>query len=131
MKKYKSKGQMIFRLGPDGIEAQTYDKEYYLNRERKYNSDEKTIQDLVDGMFNWRFTKDVYDLYDGKAFLKEVKACCITDYDGSIADVFVDGYKSNLGLAAGHFMSGDFLVSEEVWLEICDAFKVEVNWANK
>lgn len=131
MKKYKAKGYLIFRLGPDGIETQTYDRNYYLNRNRKYHADEKMVKDIVDGMYRWQFTKDVYDLYDGKDFLEDVKSYCITDYDGSIADVFVDGYKSNLGLSAGNIMSGDFLVSEEVWLDICETFAVEVNWANK
>lgn len=109
MEQYKAKGTILFRLGVDGIEYQIYERDW----------------------FESKFTKNIYDLFDGKEFLETVEGGCIIDYDGSIADVFVDGYVSNLGLATDNLTQGKFLVDAEVWKDICDEFKVEVNWANK
>lgn len=106
--KYKAKGQIIFRLGSDGIQTQ-----------------------IVNDLYRGNFEKDIYDLFDGKEFLEHVQDGYITDYDGSIATVFVDGYISNLGLATDNLTQGKFLVSAEVWKDICNEFKIEVNWANK
>lgn len=55
----------------------------------------------------------------------------IIDDDGSIANVFVDGYDSNLGLHHKGLSDGSFLVDKETFLSICAEHKVEVNWANK
>jgi hypothetical protein len=83
-------------------------------------------------MWEDKFTVDIYDLYSGEEFLDLVRDCCIMNYDGSVADVFVDGYKSNLGLYSENgFECGAFKVDEELWLHICDNYKVEVNRANK
>ena len=129
--KYKAKGQLLFRLGPDGIEAQVYDRDYYLQREQYYISDKKMCEEMVDQMYRWDFEKDIYNLFDGKEFLKLAQEGSFIDYDGSISTVFVDGYISNLGLATDNLTQGKFLVGAEVWEDICNEFKVEVNWANK
>ena len=129
--KYKAKGRIIFRLGLDGIEAQVYDRDYYLKREQHYISDKKMCEEMVDQLYRWDFEKTIYHLFDGKEFLQNVQDGYLIDYDGNIATVFVDGYVSNLGLATDNLTQGQFLVSAEVWEDICNEFKVEVNWANK
>ncbi len=120
-------GFMIFRLGSTGIETQTYNKSYYVEEEHRYIDDLNICNQLVDQ----RLTRTIYDMFDGKEFLDKVKDGYITDYDGTVANVFLDDYVSNLGLATDNLVSSGFLVSEDVWLEICDAYDVKVNWANK
>ena len=130
-KKYKSKGQILFRLSADGIQTQVFDKKYYIDRYLQFTYNTEMCSEMVADLYNSTFTHPIYDLIDGKEFLNDVKSGCIMDYDGSIAQVFVDGYTANLGLATDNLTSGGFLVDEEVWLEICDTYHVEVNWANK
>lgn len=130
-KKYKSKGQILFRLSADGIQTQVFDKKYYIDRYLQFTYNTEMCSEMVADLYNSTFTHPIYDLIDGKEFLNDVKSGCIMDYDGSIAQVFVDGYTANLGLATDNLTSGGFLVDEEMWLEICDAYHVEVNWANK
>ena len=129
--KYKAKGTALFRLGPDGIEMSIYDRDNYFKHESQYFSDVNECNAVVDQIYNWQLTKSIYGLFDGKDFLKMVQDGCIIDYDGYIADVFVDGYESNLGLATDNLTSSGFLVSEEIWKDICEEYKVEVNWVNK
>lgn len=129
--KYKAKGQLFFRLGLNGIQTQVYDRSYYLQHEQYYINDNKMCEEIVDQIYRWDFERDIYDLFDGKEFLKLVQDGCIMDDDGFMSTVFVDGYISNLGLATDNLTQGNFLVSAEVWKDICNKFKVEVNWANK
>lgn len=79
--------------------------------------------------------KNIYDLMDGMEFLTQVKSGCIMDRDGTLANVFVDGYDTNLGLflteEKADFTQGGFLVNEYAWKDICSEFDVKVNWANK
>lgn len=67
----------------------------------------------------------------GEKFLKYVQDGSITNYHGHEADVFVDGFRSNLGLLHENIQVGGFLVDEDVWIELCKEHKIEVNWANK
>lgn len=131
METYNSKGRRLFRYGRDGIEVQTYDYNYYLNYQHKYHKDLDMCHKLVKMKYEYDFNFDVYDLFNGKKFLELVKSGCITDYDGHVANVFIDGFDSNLGLATDNLTSSGFLVDEEVWLDLCNECKVEVNWANK
>lgn len=131
MAQYNAKGCIEFSLGVDGIEYRIYNRDYYLKREKGYFNDDAFCEEVVEHMYRHNFTKDIYDLIDGKEFLENVQEGYFIDYDGTIADVFVDGYISNLGLATNNLTKGKFLLSAEMWKEICDEFKVEVNWANK
>jgi len=121
---FKAKGRIIFRYTNTGIQTQTYDRDYYLRQNDNYS-------DYVDFIYGSHFSRSIYDLMTGKEFYKEVDSECFIDYDGSIADVFVDGYLSNLGLAYKEICQGDFLVDGEVWLEMCNSRDIQVNWANK
>ena len=131
MEQYNAKGYIEFSLGVDGIQYRIYDRDYYLKHEHGHINDTVFCEQVVDHMYRHNFTKKIYDLIDGKKFLEAVQEGYFIDYDGTISDVFVDGYVSNLGLITDNLTKGKFLVTAEVWEEICDEFKVEVNWANK
>lgn len=115
---YRSKGYMAFVCTEDGLKYGVTDKADEL---KNFNGED----------FMHQFEHRIYDLMDGKEFYKCVDCGGFIDYDGGIADIFVDGYKSNLGLWHAGLCSGKFLVDGETFLDICDEFKVEVNWANK
>lgn len=128
--KYKAKGQIFFRLGPDGIETQRYDRDYYLQQYAGYFHP-NDVEFIVNHKFDTELTQNIYNIFDGKEFLNHVQDGYIMDDDGQIANIFVNGYISNLGLSTDNLTQGEFLVSAEVWKDICNEFKVEVNWANK
>lgn len=77
------------------------------------------------------YTFEVYDLYPGKTFASHLEQSVITNNDGSMSEVFVDGYVSNLGLLTSSFCQGQFLVDIKTWLKLCDEHDILVNWANK
>ena len=131
MEQYKAKGYIEFCLGTEGIQYRIYDYDYYKKEFEYYSLEEDIVNLMVNNKFNSEFTKTIYDLMSGEEFLESVQNGFFIDYDGHIADVFVDGYLSNLGLATDNLTQGKFLVGPEVWSEICDEFEVEVNWANK
>ena len=122
--KYQTNGRLDFVATIDDIKVAFRDKEWY----RKDWGHDGTFE----MMWEDRFTKSIYDLIPGHEFLKMTQDMSIINYDGSVANVFVDGYISNLGLYTENgFEIGGFQVDEELWLQICDNYKVEVNWANK
>jgi hypothetical protein len=122
--KYKTKGRLDFVATIDDIKVALRDKEWYREDLR--------CDSIFDVWYDDHFNKNIYDLMSGEKFLEAVQSGYITSYDGSVADVFVDGYNSNLGLyTEDGFECGGFQVDEELWLQICDNYKVEVNWANK
>lgn len=71
------------------------------------------------------------DLMSGKEFYEHVDSTGIIDSDGSMSKVFIDGYRSNLGLHHKGLSQGYFIVDGPTWLDICDEFNVEVEWCNK
>lgn len=77
------------------------------------------------------FIKPIYHLMSGEDFFACVDEGCFIDYDGTLSEVFVDGYISNLGLKHKGIKQGEFLVEGEIWCELCKKHKIEVNWANK
>ena len=117
---FKAKGYITFRLGKE-------DTEYSID----------TAEDLAKNsgypieMYRERLERLIYDLMSGKEFFEDVAGGGIIDYDGRIADVFVDGYVSNLGLSHRGLNQGNFLLNGDAWLEYCDKFDIKVNWANK
>lgn len=109
--KFKAKGEMIF----------LYTNKELCIKTREFEKDwEKFFGE-----------KNIYHLMDGKEFLEAVENGCFIDYDGSIANIFVNGYDSNLGLHYKGISQGGFLVDKETFLEICNDYDVKVNWANK
>ena len=122
---YKANGWKIFFFSENDIYAIKKDKEFY----RKFNSCRDN--EFMNSFFELNFDRDIYNLYSGEEFLKLVTNGDITDYDGRVADVFVDGFRSNLGLLHEIIQVGGFLVDEDVWIELCKEHKIEVNWINK
>ena len=122
--KYKTNGRLDFVATIDDIKVGIRDKEWY----RK----DWGFDDTFEMFWADHFEKSIYDLMSGEEFLEMVQYGNITNYDGTVSTVFVDGYISNLGLYTDNgFECGGFQVDEELWLQICDNYKVEVNWANK
>lgn len=74
---------------------------------------------------------NIYDLIPGNEFAEYIKCGEFIDDDGSIADVFVDGYKSNLGIYTRNFQQGNFMVDLDTFKHLCKRHKIEVNWANR
>lgn len=112
MDKYNVKGEMIFIYSQD---------EGLIVKTRDYKEDwEKFFVD-----------KTIYSLMSGKEFVSLVDSGCIIDDDGSLSNIFIDGYNSNLGLHHKGLTDGSFLVDKDTFLDICKHHKVEVNWANK
>lgn len=121
---YEAKGTLDFVATIDDIKVAIRDKEWYKRCWNSYSS-------IFELMWTDHFVKSIYGLMSGQEFLEAVQNGCLTNYDGSVAQVFVDGYISNLGLfTEDGFQCGDFTVDEELWLQICDNYKVEVNWVN-
>lgn len=86
-------------------------------------------EDLLESI-NARNTFEIYELYPGKTFISYVDQSIITNNDGFMSQVFVDGYISNLGLLTPSFCQGEFLVDRKTWLKICNEHDIRVNWAN-
>lgn len=132
--KYKAKGNLTFFVESTkkgysfGYTTKTIDN--IVNEYTKINN-EPEFHKLVEDSITGDYTFEIYTLMSGKDFLEAVLDGCIIDYDGSIANIFVDGFKSNLGLRTNNLTSGKFLVDEQTFRDICNTHTVEVNWANK
>lgn len=124
-----TKGFMIFRLGPAGLESETITADDMV---QEFDTTDLNLLDLlIDEVVKNRLTIQEYSLMSGSAFLSLVDSTCIIDDDGLLSEVLVDGFISNLGLSHKHFSQGDFLVTYDVWKDICSNHDVVVNWANK
>lgn len=71
------------------------------------------------------------DLMTGKEFYEDVDCGGIIDYDGCLGEVFINGYRSNLGLCHRGLCQGGFIVDGPTWLDLCNDFNIEVEWCNK
>ena len=132
--KYEARGYLIFILDTNGICPIIYDKDYYINlfTKRKIGNTNKEIEEIVrEQIFENDLTNRIYDKIDGKDFLQMVYNGSLIDYDGTLCAIYVDGYKSNLGLNEAGIHQGDFKVTGEVFEKICNNYNVWVNWANK
>ena len=134
-KTYKAKGDIIFVYRSDeescGLGCFTKDIEDLIKEYTKYCPNDKEFEKVVREDIENRYTYDNYSLMSGIDFLESVLSGCITDYDGCISQIFVDGYNSNLGLCADNLIDGAFLVDECTFRNICNEHEVKVNWANK
>ena len=130
MEKYFAKGQVLFVQTKDGLKENRYDRDYYME---EYKSRLGTAtENYVNYLYDSKFTYKVYNLMSGKKFLKQVLEGYFMDGDGSICEIFIDGFKSNLGLFTDKLISGEgCLLDEDSWKKLCDIYNVEVNWANK
>ena len=74
------------------------------------------------------------DIMSGSEFLRCVKGCMITDYDGWVDNVFIDKHSSNIRLAdygIGDYDDRYINFIEDEWIDLCKNNKVEVLWVNK
>lgn len=131
MKTKECKGKIIFVCTKKGLGFTLFEKEDLLGESLSFFKEEEDRKRVIDDYIERNLTFDVYDLMSGREFLNLVESGCITDYDGVISEIFVDGYVSNLGLLYGGLCQGEILVDRDLWLELCKDHKVEVNWANK
>ena len=129
---YTAKGYMFFVMTSTedfyGYDVLVRSREDMINHFLKVSGDRESAEEWVDEK---ELTHRCYDIIDGEKFLEDVLNYSFIDYDGEINAIYVDGYKSNLGLCAGNLMSGDFMVNEYLFREICKEHKVEVDWANR
>ena len=89
---FKAKGELDFFLADNGeLKRITFERPYYLSI---HNKDEN----FVDWLYERFFEKETYSIFTGKEFGEMIDTGYIIDYDGTLADVFVDGFVSNLGL---------------------------------
>ena len=143
----KIKGTCWFVQGKDGYKIYVEGKEddqcrksmrnLALNKEFQKEqhvcSAEELYEILIKQYDDQFYTLDdsVGYLMDGLEFLNCVRDKCITNNDGSMEFITVDGYNSNLGLFSNSFVDGKFLVTEDVFEEICKEYEVKVLWINK
>lgn len=123
MVKFRSKGIITFLLSDD-LEL-AYIKKTANEIVAQYH--ESIRQTIKDGMF----THEIYHLILGPDFLHEIRNHLIIDNDGSIADIFVDGFRSNLGICEAGFQQGEFLVTGAAFETLCKEHEITINWANK
>jgi len=103
---------------------------YFVFENGKIKSYCKDFDDYEKDMLKSEYT--IYDLIDGKSFAESVKCKGFTDYDGSLCEIFVNDYISNLGIWYNTFHQGEgFYLSLMDFEKLCGQYKVEVNWANK
>lgn len=140
------KGTCYFVQDKDGYKIYVEEKEDDLIRKRLKNTsrdkdlqkihhcNESELYDMLvrlhDEMY-YTLDDSVGDLMDGLEFLNCVRDKCITNNDGSMEFITVDGYNSNLGLFSNSFVDGKFLVTEDVFEGICKEYEVKVLWLNK
>lgn len=105
--KYKSKGLLLFAYGKEGeLYTRKWDMKA-LTKNLSSNSEKEDFQEMF-------HTHDIdeKDLIDGKKFLENVRNRLITNDNGTLSHIFVDGYESNLGLISSDFSQGNFLLTE-------------------
>lgn len=91
-------------------------------------SDDVLLEDVLDSYFGYT----VFALMDGMQFFADVKAGCLTDYDGYVANVFIDDFITNARLDTGSAENfSGFMLDDIAWKDLCKNHKVEVDWVNK
>lgn len=82
--------------------------------------------------FNKKSIFETHDLMRGLNFASNVECGGFIDCDGSIVNIYIDDYKTNLGIWDYGIHQGEFCVALSDFKELCKNFKkVEVDWENK
>ena len=133
-KTYKEKGIMTFVLGMKDQRTpkiMTYTRTVDEIVEEHISDFPVKDKNKIKQFYKSMYTAHDIDLFDGLEFIEAIRNDLISNYDGNISYIYVDGYRSNLGLTCEGFIDGEFIVTEDVFREICNNYKVEVSWANK
>lgn len=120
-----AKGIITFRLGKSGLETNI------MTMDDLINEFEGACQNAAKEYYETKFKVSDETLISGINFLSDVDEHGIIDEDGSLVNVLVDGYVSNLGLSHEYFSQGQFLVTADIWKELCGKYNIQVEWANK
>lgn len=131
---YEARGYLIFAFDKEGLISILYDRDYYINlfTLRKIGINKEEIEENVQWqIFEDKLTDTIYHKMDGLDFLQAVRRGSFIDYDGTLCDIYVDGYKSNLGLEEEGIHQGDFKVTGKAFEELCNSHDIWVNWANR
>lgn len=131
MENFKAKGYIYFAYSPTGLMTRTLEKDNIFEERSKYHKDSPEVLEFIKEELDEELSFDIYDLMSGSEFVNAIEHGSIIDYDGSLSDIFVDGYKTNLGIADDNFMQGEFLMSTRAFSELCNEHDIKVNWANK
>jgi hypothetical protein len=115
MAKKITKGKVYFYLKNGYIEGDVHE---YTEEEKEWT-----------GLYPTEF--EIYDLMDGLEFADCVEGGGFIDNDGSIAEIFVNDFLSNLGIWDEGMHQGKFCLGLYDFRRLCKEYKVEVNWANK
>lgn len=118
MNQYSAKGYITFYYSKDGLQYDIDEKEDMLKPFRG------------EDFLHW-FEKSIGHLLDGKEFYDYVDSGVLIDDDGTLGDVYVNGYISNLGLKHKNLCQGKILLDGVMWLSMCKKYKIEVDWYNK
>lgn len=128
MEKFRSKGIMKFALSDNfDLVVSTKTDDEIVSQSVSQRCSEEMRQVIKDGIF----THEIYTLIPGLKFLEMVRDRTITDDDGLISEMFVDGFQSNLGLCEAGFCQNGFLVTGNIFASLCERHDIMVNWANK
>lgn len=125
-KEFLNKGFLTFYLTQEGLTIRRINRDDYISSMFPNMSMEE-----YESFTDFKFNKTIYSMFDGQEFVDMIKKRYITSYDGFISEIYVDGYLSNLGIISDTFEDGEFLVSIEMFEELCQDYEVLVNWANK
>ena len=118
---YKAEGIFLFAHGENG---ELYQKQLNIvDLAITFRGTPEEIQKL----YTYDINED--DLIDGKEFLHDVRKKWITNRDGILHHIFVDGFESNLGISNNDFYQGEFLVTEDCFEELCERHDIKVHWA--
>lgn len=128
---YIGRGLCKFVLDGDGdggvrMRALCMDRDAVIESETSHLDAGDPLIDILAKNIDKGLRSDVGDLFDGSDFLSSVREGGITDFDGVISAIYVNGYSSNLGLFSDSFDQGKFSVSEGMFERICRDYKVEV-----
>lgn len=126
-KYFEALGSMIFCYTEEGIQ---YCIRSIVEDIPSHVSDEEK-ENYIQFIKEQNYQHWIADIMEGSEFLDIVKCGGFIDYDGTLSEVYVDGYISNLGLFHEDICQGGFLVDGEIFKEICENHHVLVNWANK
>lgn len=128
-KYFEALGTITFRYTNDDIEysiENANDIPQYMK-----NQEQEEIDNYINFYKQMHCQKWIADMIDGEEFLNAVESGCFIDEDGTLSEIYVDGYLSNLGLCHEGINQGAFMVNGDIFREICKEHHVLVDWANK